>query len=310
LGRTDPETRFWDNLRHAPKLPENQAREKKAGSLPRSAVASRARLRDELPGTLRELVVEELKRDYPSANTDPNQAPEIHKTIEGIRFTVQRIRGGSLEVLLFVLGFARLAQAIGITPEEFSKYMDIAAPTAMSLIFGVTSGAVVANTTEVGEPGTPSESGGAAESRPRVESSIPSMTSLYFMPALFAAVAVGSMLYAFLQISSRLADDRAAYSGYLHDEMQNISKERHDIADKLATLISQHDSALAAAQKTLFDDQMTLLKNASAAAAERDNAVVDLVKARLIPTPFEPPPPSAPVKPTLIDLETANALCA
>jgi peptidoglycan hydrolase-like protein with peptidoglycan-binding domain len=72
--------------------------------------------------------------------------------------------------------------------------------------------------------------------------------------------------------------------------MQNISNERHQITDRLATLIAQHHSELAAAQKTLFDDQMTLLKSASDANAARDNAVVDLVKARLISTPSEPKP--------------------
>jgi peptidoglycan hydrolase-like protein with peptidoglycan-binding domain len=266
-------------------------------------------LRQDLPELLRSLMVNELFKDYePPPESDYERTRDYYfAAIRGIRFTVQDIRGGSLEVLLFVMGFAKLVQAIGITPEEFSKYMDIVAPSAMSLIFGVSSAALAANTTQVGDTESVGESG-AAQTMPKQSMSsliptpipTPSMTSLYFMPALFAAVAVGSLMYALQQISSRLADDRAAYSGYLHEEMQNISKERHDIAEKLGTLISQHDTALATAQKALFDDQMTLLKNASAAAAERDNAVVDLVRARLVPTPPDPAP-SPEAKPILID---------
>ena len=192
-----------------------------------------------------------------------------------------------------MLGFAKLVQAIGITPEEFSKYMDFAAPIAMSAIFGVTAGAVAVDTTPVGDAGSVGgESGGTPAPRPRVE---PSMASLYFMLALFAAVAFGAAMYAFVQISSRLVDERAAYGGYVHDEMQNISKERREIADKLATLIARHNfQRLQQPKKPLFDDQMTLLKSASDANAARDNAVVDLVKARLISTPPEPKPLSVP----------------
>jgi hypothetical protein len=188
------------------------------------------------------------------------------------------------------LGFAKLVQAIGITPDEFSKYVDIAAPTARSLIYGVTSGAIAADTTPVGDT-TPvvGESGGALASRPRVE---PSMASLYFMPALFAAVAFGAAMYSFVQISSRLLEERAAYSGYLHDEMQSISSERSQIADKVGTLIDKHDAALSQAQQALFDDQKSLLQTAIAAAAARDDTVVDLVKARFIPTPPEFKPAS------------------
>jgi peptidoglycan hydrolase-like protein with peptidoglycan-binding domain len=349
LAPTDPETRFWEDLRRAPKMADHeryQYREsdeeqylrrrwgppesplakraelaKRAPpppplpekpSVPREITECRAILRQDLPVLLGMMIVRELNRYYEPPT--PSDYEKASAAIRSIRFTVQDIRGGSLEVLLFVMGFAKLVQAIGITPEEFSKYMDIVAPSAMSLIFGVSSGALSANTTQVGDGESVGESG--AETMPKQSMSsltptpipTPSMTSLYFMPALFAAVAVGSLMYALVQLSSRLADDRAAYSGYLHEEMQSISQERHDIAEKLGTLISQHDTTLATAQKALFDDQMTLLKNASAAAAERDNAVVDLVRARLVPPPPEPAPlPEA--KPILIDSKSPT-FCA
>jgi hypothetical protein len=170
-------------------------------------------MREQFAGVLQHVVARELANDYiPSIEAPASPAApasieagdaertEIAKAIEGIRFVIKSIRGGSLEVLLFVLGFAKLVQAIGITPEEFSKYMDIAAPTAMSLIFGVTGGAVAVDTTPVGDAGPAGgESGGAPTLRPRIE---PSMASLYFMPALFAAVAFDAAMYAFVQISS------------------------------------------------------------------------------------------------------------
>lgn len=257
-------------------------------------------MRAEFAKALRAAIIDELRQDYPQPGADVNSYSEASRAIEGFRITIKSIRGGSLEVLIFVLGFAKLVQALGITPDEFSKYIDIAAPAAMSAIFGVREGAVEPDTTPAGDSGAASaaEGGGTAPApRPRPE---PSMASLYFMPAVFAAVAFGAAMYAFLQISTHLVDERAAYGGYVHDEMQNISKERSEIANKLATLIKQHDAAVAEAQKTLFDDQLALLKNASASAAARDNALVDLVKAQLIPArepkpmPPEMKPPPAP----------------
>jgi hypothetical protein len=281
-GRTDPEARFWNDLGRAPKSDRAES------PAPLDVNAANVKMREEFAKELRIAVACELRNYYLTKDTTAAQSTEITKAIDGIRFNIGSIRGGSLEVLLFVLGFAKLVQAIGITPEEFAKYVDIAAPTAMSLIFGVAGGAIAADTTPVGdERPVGGESGGAPATRPRPE---PSMASLYFMPALFSAVAFGAAMYAFVQISSRMMDERAAYGGYLRDEMKDISNERREIADKLATLIAQHDSALAAAQKTLFDDQMTLLKSASDANAARDNAVVDLVKARLISTPPETKP--------------------
>jgi hypothetical protein len=288
LARRDRETRFWNDLRR-----EKSTENFQGNGVPANAAASRARIRNEFAAKLRDQVVEDLKKYYPSAT----------QHVDDIRFMIQDIRGGSLEVLLFVLGFAKLVQATGITPEEFSKYMDIAAPTAMSLIFGVSTGAVVAKASQVNGEDSVSENGSVLEQKPNAEpfaATVPSMTSLYIIPALFAAAAVGALMYAFVQISSRLAEDRAAYSGYLHDEMESIAKERGDIAGKIAALVDQHESILAAAQKALFDDQMALLKNASAAAAARDDTVVDLVKARLIPTP-----PASEVKPPL----TSPTLC-
>jgi hypothetical protein len=210
----------------------------------------------------------------------------ISHVIECIQFNVKSISGGSLEVVLFVIGFAKLVQTIGISPEEFSQYMGLVAPAVMSSVFGVKEGMIAAEatpepleTTGKSDGGT---SGGKPEQKVRIE---PTMASLYFLPALFAAAAVGLVAYAFLQISSQMLNERVVYNSYLHDHMESISKERQLIAEKISSLVAQRDLALETAQKTLFENQMALIKDSSAAAVARDLALIELVKTRLVPAP-------------------------
>jgi hypothetical protein len=67
--------------------------------------------------------------------------------------------------------------------------------------------------------------------------------------------------------------------------MESISKERQLIAEKISSLVAQRDLALETAQKTLFENQMALIKDSSAAAVARDLALIELVKTRLVPAP-------------------------
>jgi hypothetical protein len=297
---SNPEARFWKALGSM------------NSEVPTSLADCRAKMRDEFTSKMRSYVSRELERAYVNRDSiedvfisDPIDDDDtrrrrakgeyrekiadmraISHVIECIQFNVKSISGGSLEVVLFVIGFAKLVQTIGISPEEFSQYMGLVAPAVMSSVFGVKEGMIAAEatpepleTTGKSDGGT---SGGKPEQKVRIE---PTMASLYFLPALFAAAAVGLVAYAFLQISSQMLNERVVYNSYLHDHMESISKERQLIAEKISSLVAQRDLALETAQKTLFENQMALIKDSSAAAVARDLALIELVKTRLVPAP-------------------------
>ena len=225
---TDPEASFWNDLRRASKLVDQESR------TPRDVNAAKLKMREQFAEKLRVQVVEELKKDYhgvalPGMTADElTNVREINEAISGIRFRKSRVFG---------VVASKFSCSCWVSP---SSPKPSASPRGICQIHGFRSadrdelnlrghdGAISADATPVGDerPLVGESSGASAQSR-RVE---PSMGSLYFMPALFSAVAFGAAMYAFVQISSRMVDERAAYGGYVRDEMKDISQERREIA--------------------------------------------------------------------------------
>jgi hypothetical protein len=229
---------------------------------------------------------EGVKSTEAVASADVKSA-EISRTLRALEIHVKRIQGGSLEVLLFVLGFAKLVTLTGISPDDFARCLEIVAPVAVNLIFGTTVPLEADATPSLDVPPGPSiptaETAGS-----RATARAAPQTGPYFVPAIFAAVVFGFAMWAFMTISSELAHERNTLDGHVYNELENIGKERIAIAEKLSILASSltkfavdKEDALASAQKTLFNTQMDFIRNANTGATERERAVIDFVKAHL-----------------------------
>lgn len=113
---------FWDRVRQHAEHPEN---------IPTAVYKVHQFLRKSFADNLLYEVTERLK-----AHLDLDK-PEVPRAIEALEIQILEIQGGSLEILMFVLGFAKLATLTGITADEFAKFLQVAAPPAMTAIFGV-----------------------------------------------------------------------------------------------------------------------------------------------------------------------------
>jgi Putative peptidoglycan binding domain len=262
-----------------------------------------------------------------SPSSSPSVAPAsdaeakreaISLAIQGLDFRVKSIGYGSLELILLVFGFTKLAEVAGIDREDFAKYLEVFTPMALNNVFG-TNVALEANASPPEDPSSASQaahSGFALGNWPALA---------YVVPALFALAAAGVVIYfgssALRGVASSLVEERKMIAANLHDEMIAITAdrgkltdsflnaiqkheettvtERKAIVDQLAALVSKmtdadqrKDDTLARAQKQLSDSQLDFIKVLNAGANARDTAVVDFVKARLGGTALPAPAPT------------------
>jgi hypothetical protein len=262
------------------------------------------------------------------ADAERKKRQEIRQTLEALEIHVKAIRGGSLEILLFVLGFSKLVSLSGISPDDFAKCLEIAAPVAMNVIFG-TSVPLEADA----EPSSDSHTAdarsameGAAMRLPAIQN--PAGTS-YFIPALFSLAVFGCAMWIVATISSELSAERKELVGYVKKEAEDIGKERTAIAEKLSTLLSAHDATLAeerkgflekstgllaaltksqvdkdnavtGSQKALFDAELEFVRRIDGANQARETAVIDFVKSHLAPDIKPKSPPDSLSKTTVM----------
>jgi hypothetical protein len=283
------EQRFWRRFL-------KQAERDRESVVPNDINAIHAKIRRELPAELKKKLVEKLRILLNTPKTESNEEKsaaaattktvdaedarrqEIQRTLETLDIHIKAIRGGSLEILLFVLGFAKLVSLTGISPDDFAKCLEIAAPVAMNVIFGTTvpleADAKPSSDGLMGDAESAKE--GAAMRLPGVQNA--SGTS-YFIPALFGLAVFGSAIWVFWTMSSELSAERKELVGYVKTEAENIGKERAAIADKLSTLLSTHDATLAEERKGFIEKSTSLLAALAKSQVDKDNVAVGSQKA-------------------------------
>lgn len=155
------------------------------------------------------------------AHLDPD-APEVARAVDALEFQITEMRGGSLEILIFVLGFAKLASVAGIIADEFAKFLQVAAPAAMTAVFGV-AGLVSAQAAALpNEPGdaAPESIGAAARSHAAPQG------SRYFLPIAFVALASGAALWTFNGTAGGFAEERKGFASYAQEDTGKRAQER------------------------------------------------------------------------------------
>jgi Putative peptidoglycan binding domain len=330
------EQKFWYRFR--------KAERKSADPVPTDINDIHARIREKLPAQLKDGLVKKLRvllsipesEPYPvdpqtpadaQADTERKKRDEVRRTLETLEIHVKAIRGGSLEILLFVLGFTKLVSLTGISPDDFAKCLEIAGPVAMNVIFGtsVPLEADAKPSLEGPTSAAQSASEGAAMRLPAIQN--PSGAS-YFIPALFGLAVFGCGMWVVATISSEFSAERKELVGYVRKEAEDIGKERTAIAEKLSTLLSTHDATLAeerkgflekstallaaltksqvdkdnaltGSQKALFDAELGFVQRIDGANQARETAVIDFVKSHLAPDLKPTPSPSPPSKATV-----------
>lgn len=284
-------------------------------------------LRANFPGSLEEKLHDRLRTEFdpgpPRIDPDATRSSsrylddersaerdEFFRALEKLRIEVKRIGSGSLELIVLVLGFTKFAELIGIDRDDFAKYFEIIAPSALNETFHTNVPLVADVTPTAASPPAATGSGGS-EGRSGVGGLY---VGFYLVPAIFAVAAAGAVLWvasaAFSGIATSLVEERKAIATNLHEEMKAITTERSKlngefldalqrnegrtaderraVGEQLAAFLSKltdteqkKDLALDQAHKALFDAQMAFIGQANMGAKDRETAVVEFVKQRL-----------------------------
>ncbi len=288
------------------------------------------KLRRELSSLLKEAMIEKLQilfnlnEETYSGPPDPTHERnlEIQKALNALDFNVLEIRGGSLEILLFVLGAAKLLSLTGITPNDFATCLQIVAPAAINQVFGTDVPlSPSAKPTPEGQTGDPNS---ATTDAPQLLAARRDWSAAaYLIPAVFAGAVFYFALQAYQAVSDRLVSVSDRLVNYANKQSEQTQTERKELVEKLSALLSAHETALGAEQssfleksgsllgsivksdidrdvvlageqKTLFDAQSNLIAALSLGNQARDAAVTEYVKDRLTSeeskkTPSAPP---------------------
>jgi hypothetical protein len=204
-------------------------------------------------------VTERLK-----AHLDPD-APEVARAIDALELQITEMRGGSLEIHIFALGFAKLGSVAGITADEFAKFLQVSTPAAMTAVFGV-SGLVSAKATAL-----PSAYDDApSESSPATYAPAAPQASRHFPRLAFMALLAGAALWTFNGTAGGPAEERKAFASYAQEEVGRLGQERVKIASAHESSSSAERAAALAGSKAAEDKQ-----NGSAV-DPRDKEIADL----------------------------------
>src|SRR5262245_59163531 len=235
---TNAEERFWQRFREQATLGQDPLAVRPL--VPNDINDIQAQFRSKFPRSLKLELVKELRIHFGLSEYEgeaDDRRREFQRSLDALVIHVKAIRGGSLEILLFALGFAKLVSLTGIRSEDFAKFLEITAPIAMNSIFGTNV------LLEVDAKPSPDVSAGGVSSetdrssmRPRV------VQNPFLMPAIFGLAVFGCAMWGFLTMSSELAAERKRGA-------DDIGKERAAIAEKLSALLSTHDTNLAEERK-------------------------------------------------------------
>jgi Putative peptidoglycan binding domain len=191
---------FWDRLRRHAEHPEN---------IPAAVYKIHQFLRKSFADNLHYELTERLK-----AHSDLEK-PEVPRAIEALEIQIMEIQGGSLEILMFVLGFGKLAGLTGITADEFAKFLQVAAPPALAAIFGVpglvrAQAMVAADAVEQ----SPTDNVGAANQFPATRPVL-----RYSRAAMLTALALGLGAWGLSGGRTGLVDEHQAFAGSAREDI-------------------------------------------------------------------------------------------
>jgi peptidoglycan hydrolase-like protein with peptidoglycan-binding domain len=222
---------FWGQLRQHAERSEN---------IPTDLFKIHQFVRKSFADNLQYEVTERLK-----AHLDPD-TPEVGRAIDALELQIMEIRGGSLEIVIFVLGFAKLGVVADISADEFAKFLQVAAPAAMNAVFGG-AGLVSAQAALVPKApdDIPPEGIYPATSVPAAARPV-----RYFLPAVFAAMVFGAGLWTFNGIPAGFAEERKALPSYAYEEIGRLAQEHASVADDLTKIASAHER-LGAAERAV-----------------------------------------------------------
>lgn len=205
-------------------------------------------------------VTERLK-----AHLDPD-APEVARAIDALELQITEMRGGSLEIHIFALGFAKLGSVAGITADEFAKFLQVAAPAAMTAVFGVSGlASAKAAALQSAYDDAPPESIGPAAYAPAAPQASRHLPRLAFM-----ALLAGAALWTFNGTAGGPAEERKAFASYAQEEVGRPGQEHAKIASAHESGSSAERAAALAGSKAAEDKQ-----NGSAV-DPRDKEIADL----------------------------------
>jgi hypothetical protein len=323
----DKETRFWDSFRAAKardgvRKPEAAPSAANPETLAASVADIHVQLRTRLPNLIHSELIERLalrlgttRETVDSRRADVSDASAIPDdkaaALATLRIEIGGIRGGSLELLVIAFGFAKLATLAGITGTEFAEYLKIVTPVALNLLYGTNVPLVgSAKPADGKDAPEPTKEDAAAPATP----SLLIQGSPYIVAAVLTCVALWLLINAFDAESARVAAERNAILATVGQQGSALAGERTALAQKLGELAgnllqmaAQHDAELETANRDLSARQMALIARLDASSADRDRAVIDFVKARLLPAPASGAGPEAPLC-TALTGETARAL--
>jgi Skp family chaperone for outer membrane proteins len=212
-----------------------------------------------------------------------------------------------------VLGFTKLAELVGINRDDFAKYLEIFAPTALNESFNADVPLLTDATPAAAV--TPAEGqSSAAKLRSSPAGSL--YVAFYLVPAIFAVGTAAAVLWVASStingISASLVDERKMITANLQEETKAVAAERSKLNDdfwdaqkknqeetaderkvvneqlaafasRLAETNQKRDEVLDQGHKALFDAQMAFIGQTAAGSKERDAAVVEFVKGHLAP---------------------------
>ena len=155
---------------------------------------------------------------------------EKSRAIDALDIRVKHIGPGSpsLVIVLMVFGFTKLAEVVGISSDDFARYLTVLAPIALPAVFGTT----VPLETDATPLDTAVGSGMLAD-RPTAPTQYLNAGTPYIVPAILAIIVVAGAMWTLSNLSNALVDERKKLSDNLHNDMTEIMKERADFVDKL-----------------------------------------------------------------------------
>jgi hypothetical protein len=297
----------------------------------RLAATYERRLYQDFPTAASVLLKEKLADDMDLAfnplsgdvvQLDPaSKSPERVQALGKFEVRLTRISYGSLELLLFAFGMAKLADLAGITSSDVKSYLGILAPSALNMALD-TQVPLTAEVTGGDDETTPSPPTTAAD---QPASSMLQQGAPYFFPALLAILVMGAGAWVNSGISSQLLDERKKLTEYLNTENERLGQQRAEldkrsldayraleaemsversmIATKLSDLVSstiestrKREDAVQQANNALASQQLALIREISNDAREREGRLFDFIRS-----------PPASVRPT-VSTTPANAL--
>jgi hypothetical protein len=185
---------------------------------------------------------------FPSLALEYEEKDIRRSAFDTLNIQITKIKYGSLEILAFAFGLAKLADLAGISTNDVMAYVSALAPLALNMSLD-TQTPVTAEVSGGGDKADPVIAPSSSASQQA--SSLIQQSSPYFFPALLTLGVLGAGAWMTNGISSQLLEERKKLIDSLSAAEDRLGQQRSDLDKKFLDAYRAHEAELVTERSTL-----------------------------------------------------------